>query len=371
MKPAPFDYAAPRTVEAALELLDDDAKVLAGGQSLVPVMNFRLARPGKLVDINRIAELGQLRKRDGALHIGALTRHATVERSAVVAAGWPLLCQAVRHVGHPQIRARGTLGGSCAHADPTAEMPVALTALDARFHVRSRTGARTVAAADFFVTQLTTVLGADELLVEVEVPPLPDGARTGFAEYAPTHGDWATAGAAVVLAPGHAAIALLGAGPTPVRATEAEAALAGGAAGRGGGAARRAAGRRPVARRAHGLARDPRARGGRRVRIAVDVNGQRHEADVEPRTLLSDFLRHDLGLTGTHVGCEHGVCGACTVQVDGEPVRACLMFAVQTGGPVGADRRGARGRGRRACIRSSRRSTRPTRCSAASAPRAC
>ncbi|HTE64183.1 MAG TPA: FAD binding domain-containing protein [Solirubrobacteraceae bacterium] len=229
MKPAPFDYAAPRTVAAALGLLDDDAKVLAGGQSLVPVMNFRLARPAKLVDVNRIDELAYLRKRDGVLHIGALTRHATLERSEVVAAGWPLLRQAVRHVGHAQIRSRGTIGGSCAHADPTAELPVALTALDARFHARARAGARVIGAADFFVSHLTSALRADELLVEVEVPPLPDGARTAFVEYARTHGDWAIAGAAVVVAPRHAAIALLGAGPTPVRASAAETALTGGA----------------------------------------------------------------------------------------------------------------------------------------------
>jgi CO/xanthine dehydrogenase FAD-binding subunit len=229
VKPAPFDYEAPRTVDAALALLDDDAKVLAGGQSLVPIMNFRLARPAKLVDINRVEDLAYLRKRDGALHIGAMARHAALERSDMVARGWPLLRQAVRHVGHAQIRARGTAGGSCAHADPTAELPVALTALDARFHVRNRAGARVLPAADFFVSHLTTALRADELLVEIEVPPLPPGARTAFAEHALTHGDWAIAGAAVVVAPGHAAIALLGAGPTPLRARSAEAALAGGA----------------------------------------------------------------------------------------------------------------------------------------------
>jgi CO/xanthine dehydrogenase FAD-binding subunit len=230
VKPAPFAYEAPRTLEAALGLLDDDAKVLAGGQSLVPVMNFRLARPARLVDVNRIGELARLTRRGGALHIGATTRHAALERSELVASRWPLLRQAVRHVGHAPIRARGTVGGSCAHADPTAELPAALTALDARFHLRSRDGGRTVTARDFFVTHLTTALRPDELLVEIEVPPPPDGARSGFAEHARTHGDWAVAGAAVVVAPERAAVALLGAGPRPVRAGEAEAALEGGAA---------------------------------------------------------------------------------------------------------------------------------------------
>lgn len=230
VKPAPFEYEAPRTVDAVLGLLGEDAKVLAGGQSLVPIMNFRLARPARLVDINRIPELAYVRRREGVLHLGAATRHLTLERSQLVGRDWPLLRQAVRHVGHPQIRARGTIGGSCAHADPTAELPVALTALDARFHLRSASGSRVVAAPDFFITHLTSALRDDELLVEVEVPPLPEGARTAFVEHARTHGDWAIAGAAVVVAPGHAAIALLGAGPTPVRAREAEGAVVDGAA---------------------------------------------------------------------------------------------------------------------------------------------
>jgi len=229
VKPAPFAYIAPRSVDAALALLDDDTKLLAGGQSLVPIMNFRLARPARLVDLNRVDGLAYLRRRGGALHIGATTRHATVERSGLVERGWPLLRQAVRHVGHPQIRARGTIGGSCAHADPTAELPVALAALDARFHLRSRAGSRVVPAPEFFVSHLTTVLRQDELLVEIEVPAPPAGARTAFVEYARTHGDWALAGVAVVVAPQHAAIALLGAGPTPLRAAEAEAAAMAGA----------------------------------------------------------------------------------------------------------------------------------------------
>jgi CO/xanthine dehydrogenase FAD-binding subunit len=229
VKPAPFEYAAPRTLDEALGLLDEDAKLLAGGQSLVPLMNCRLARPRRLVDLNRVAGLAYLRRAGGTLRIGALTRHATLERSALVARHWPLLAQAVRHVGHPPVRSRGTIGGSCAHADPTAELPAALTALGARLHLRSREGTRVVAADEFFVSQLTTVLRDDEVLAEVEVPPLPPGARTAFREHARTHGDWAIAGAAVVVAEGHAAIALLGAGPTPVRARDAEAALVAGA----------------------------------------------------------------------------------------------------------------------------------------------
>ncbi len=230
MKPAPFEYAAPSSVDEALALLDEDSKVLAGGQSLVPLLNFRLARPERIVDINRVEELAYIREgTDGGLRIGALARQAELERSRLVAERWPLLTQAVRLVGHPQIRSRGTVAGSVAHADPTAELPVALTALDARFHVRSSAGSRTLGADELFVGPLTTALAANELLAEIEVPPLPAGARCAFIEHARTHGDFAVAGAAVVRAPGHAAIALLGAGWTPLRAPAAERALADGA----------------------------------------------------------------------------------------------------------------------------------------------
>ena len=230
MKPAPFEYSAPQSVEGALALLDDDSKVLAGGQSLVPLLNFRLARPERIVDINQIEELAYIRAGgEDMLRIGALARQAGLERSQLVADRWPLLRQAVRLVGHPQIRSRGTVCGSVAHADPTAELPVALTALDARFRVRASGGGRTLAADELFTGPLTTALRPDELLTEIEVPPLPPGARCAFREYARTHGDFAVAGAAVVLAPGQAAVALLGAGWTPLRAPAVERALAGGA----------------------------------------------------------------------------------------------------------------------------------------------
>jgi CO/xanthine dehydrogenase FAD-binding subunit len=231
LKPGPFAYVAPRSVDEALGALGEDAKALAGGQSLVPLLNFRLARPATIVDLNGLDELASIRRSDGTLRIGAVTRQATLERSRVVARGWPLLTRAVAQVAHPAIRNRGTVGGSVAHADPAAELPVALTALDARFHVRSAArGARAIDAADFFQAPLMTALEPDELLVEIEVPPPPDGARAAFVEHARTHGDFALAGAAVVCAgTEHAAIALLGAGPTPLRAPDAERALCNGA----------------------------------------------------------------------------------------------------------------------------------------------
>jgi CO/xanthine dehydrogenase FAD-binding subunit len=231
VKPAPFSYELPRSLGAALRLLGDDAMALAGGQSLVPMMNFRLARPALVVDLNAIAGLAYLRRSSGALCIGALTRQAELERSELIEREWPLLGQAVRLVGHAAIRSRGTVGGSVAHADPAAELPAALLALDARFHLSSVRGERTVPAGGFFRGPLTTALDSDELLTEIEVPPLPTGARTAFVEHTRTHGDFAIAGAAVVLLEGeHAALALLGAGPTPLRAPAAERALLAGTA---------------------------------------------------------------------------------------------------------------------------------------------
>ena len=226
MKPAPFAYEAPGALDEALALLGHGGCALAGGQSLIPKMNFRLARPSLVVDLNGLAELDYLRVRGGALRIGALTRQATLARSELVQRSWPLLGQAARLVGHEAIRTRGTVGGSVAQADPTAELPAALVALGARLHLRSRVRARTVAAGEFFLAAQKTALEPDELLTEIEVPALPATARTAFVEHGVTYGGVATAGAAVVLAGDeHVALVLLGAGDTPRRAPEAERAL--------------------------------------------------------------------------------------------------------------------------------------------------
>jgi carbon-monoxide dehydrogenase medium subunit/6-hydroxypseudooxynicotine dehydrogenase subunit alpha len=236
VKPPPFTYHDPGTAEDAFALLaehGDDAKALAGGQSLVPLLNFRLAHPDHLIDLNRIGSLAGIRRQEGKLEIGSMTRQSRLEASELVARDWPLLTEALTYVAHAQIRNRGTVGGSVAHADPAAELPVAFTALDARFRVASQRGERTIAPEDFFVTHLTTTIEPDELLVAIEVPAL--GERTGhaFTEFARRHGDFALGGAAVVVeadAAGvctRAAIALLAAGPVPIRAAEAERALVG------------------------------------------------------------------------------------------------------------------------------------------------
>ena len=237
MKPPVFEYDAPATVEEALSLLSehvDDVKVLAGGQSLVPLLNFRLARPARLVDINGLGELAYIRRRDGQLRIGALTRYAALERSDMVACGWPVLSDALEVLAHPQIRNRGTVGGSVAHADPAAELPVAFAALDATFRARSVRGERTIGWGDFFVTHLTSVLEPDELLTEIVVPALPERTGGAFVEFAQRHGDFALGGACALASIDvsgrctKAAISLLAAAPTPLRSGEAEAALVGG-----------------------------------------------------------------------------------------------------------------------------------------------
>lgn len=236
MKPPPFDYHDPRSIEEAVALLaecGDEGKALAGGQSLVPLLNFRLAQPSVLVDLNRVSELAYLRRQEGRLQIGAMCRQARLELSPVAQEGWPLLGDALALVAHPQIRNRGTVGGSAAHSDPAAELPIALTALDAQFKLRSVRGDRVVSADDFFVTHLTTAIEPDELLVEMEVPPLPDGTGHAFHEYSRRHGDFALGGAAVTYTKGDrgrcsgARIVLLGAADVPLRAREAEQALEG------------------------------------------------------------------------------------------------------------------------------------------------
>lgn len=199
MKPAGFEYHAPRDLDEVLALLvryGPEAKLLAGGQSLVPLMNFRLARPAHVIDINRVGTLGGI-AHDGALHLGALTRQQEIATSSLVAESAPLLADATRWIGHPAIRARGTLGGSVAHNDPAAEYPAALLALDAAVKLRGARGDRSIPIDDFLGDWLSTSLASDEILTEVTVPASPTGTRTAIAELARRHGDFALAGVAV------------------------------------------------------------------------------------------------------------------------------------------------------------------------------
>ena len=236
MKPAPFDYVAPRSLDEALAALADggsDAKLLAGGQSLIPLLNFRLARPSLLIDLNRVEELAYVRSRDHGVAIGAMTRQATIERDAQLLQAQPLLHEAIGWVGHPAIRSRGTIGGSLAHADPAAELPAVAVCLDAQLSVAGPRGRRTVAAEDFFLGYLTTVLEPDEILVETWLPPLRAGTGQAWLEFARRHGDFALAGVAVSLSLEgdkvcDARIVLTGVGGRPARAREAETLLVGG-----------------------------------------------------------------------------------------------------------------------------------------------
>lgn len=234
MKPAPFEYYDPPNLSEALALLSklgDSARPLAGGQSLVPMMNFRLVRPSHLVDLNRVSGLSYLTVESGELRIGAMTRQRELERSAAVATGWPLLCEAASYIGHVQIRNRGTVGGSLAHAYPSAELPVAMTALEAVFVIQSQAGERSVRAEEFFVTHMTTVLKPDELLTEIRVPPLPPATGWAFQEISRRFGDFALMGVAgLIILDRKGAIeqaCLACTGPTPVRARKAEAMLVG------------------------------------------------------------------------------------------------------------------------------------------------
>ncbi len=229
MKPARFDYARPATLAEALALLaKPDTAVLAGGQSLMPMMNLRVARPARLVDINRLP-LGEIALGNGVLRIGALARHAAVLASPLVAQAAPLLPQALAQVAHAAIRNRGTLGGSLSLADPAAELPACMLALDATLVAASAArGERRIAASAFFHGLYSTALEPDELLLRAELPAAAPGWRYAFLELARRHGDFAMAGLALALGPGAARLALCGVEAGQRRQPAAEAALAAG-----------------------------------------------------------------------------------------------------------------------------------------------
>ncbi|GAA6526196.1 FAD binding domain-containing protein [Intrasporangium sp. DVR] len=398
MKPAPFVHHAPRSVEEAIRVLAEvghDGKVLAGGQSLIPILNMRLASPGHLVDINRVEGLADVTVANGWVRVGALVRHRELERSEPAQLAQPVLRQALLRVAHPAIRTRGTTVGSIAHADPCGEMPAILALTEGVVEATGPAGPRDIAWPDFFQGTLETSLAPDELVVAVRFGCFVDGTGTAFLESARRSGDYALAGVGVAVTlqdgtvsgarasfvsltdvpsvldlepvvggvePGSSAWdAALEAAVEAVRdhvepesdihaTSEYRRMLAGELTKRALAQAARSAHstgtRAPedsssvqdvpgrAARSAHSTgtraARDAHSTGGGRddVPVTLVVNGTRRTATVPARRLLSDFLRHDLQLTGTHVGCEHGVCGACTVLVDGEPARSCLMFAV-------------------------------------------
>jgi carbon-monoxide dehydrogenase medium subunit len=263
MKAAAFDYVRASSVEqtvAALAEAGGDGKILAGGQSLVPMMALRLARPAVLVDVNRIPDLDTLRRVDGGVEVGALVRHRVLAEQAE----HPLLAEAARWIGHTAIRTRGTVAGSLAHADPAAELPVVAVATGATVHVTGPHGTRTVAAEDLFVGPLMTTLAEEDMVTAVRFP-LP--ARWGFAEFARRHGDFALVTAVVTQFDDAMRITLGGVAPVPVRATAAEAVL-----GAGGTAAEAA----------DAAARD------------LDPTGDLHGSSAYRRTIAAEMVRRAL-----------------------------------------------------------------------------
>ena len=386
MKPPSFRYERPAMLAEALALLaehGDDARPLAGGQSLVPMLNLRLAAPAVVVDLNALPGLDHVATGDGRLTVGALTRQRVLELSPATAA-LGALADGLPLVGHVATRNRGTVGGSIAHADPAAELPLALLALSGSVVVDGPAGRREIPADDLFAGFLTTTLQPGELVVEVRFPAPRRGQGSALLEVAQRHGDFPLAAVAtsVLLADdGRVVDARIAAGAIadrPLLLTAAADALIAGASPEDAGqlaadevdpvgslhapadyqrhlvgvlaarAVTRAAARGPTGSAAESpgvLGTDwsrkppqsvPRTskRGGTAPAAgSCTVNGRAASLDGVPdRRLLSDFLRHDLGLRGTHVGCEHGVCGACTIRLDGVAVRSCLLLTRQAAG---------------------------------------
>jgi carbon-monoxide dehydrogenase medium subunit len=235
VKPAPFAYTKARSIEQAIALLGEhrDARLLAGGQSLIATLNMRLSAPSLLIDINGIDGLDGIALKGGAVEVGALTRHASAERSATIAQHTPLIARAMPHIGHVAIRNRGTIGGSVAFADPAAELPACLLALNGEVEASGPKGKRTIKADDFFKGLFETALAPQEVLTAIRLPAAGIDSRTGFAELARRHGDYAIVGlAASARASGKGLadvrLAYFGVGATPLRAKKSEAALADG-----------------------------------------------------------------------------------------------------------------------------------------------
>jgi len=236
MKPAPFEYHVPDSIEQALDLMSqhaDDAKILAGGQSLVPAMNFRIAQPSMLIDLNRIAELNYIREDGNVIRVGAMTRERQVEFDKSIEKRTPLLHEAAPNIAHPQIRNRGTIGGSIVNADPAAELPVLMLALDARLKAQKTSGERWIDAKDFFIGMFTTALEPDEILVEIELPFMAPRTGWSFMEVAPRAGDYALMGVAAQVTLdvkgvcNNAKLVYLNAGDGPVDAKDAAQSLVG------------------------------------------------------------------------------------------------------------------------------------------------
>jgi 2-furoyl-CoA dehydrogenase FAD binding subunit len=383
MKPARFDYVRAGSADDALHVLHEvgtDARVLAGGQSLLPMLNMRLARPRVVVDIMHVPEWQRIGDDGRTLRIDAAVRQFSLEHHRDLSIRQPLLAAVLPFVGHAQIRNRGTVCGSIAHADPSAELPLVLLALRGTVHLRSRRRQRDVSVESFFAGTLATACAGDEVIEAVSFPTAHPGAGYAFREVARRLGDFAIVACAAIADPAGVRLAVGGVADHPraidlpadpaafadaleafaweldarddmhataryrrelVRRIGREVALKAQTdaeteprtAPFGDGAW----GEKSQQSSSRGLPRPSFPKGKRRPGIGVStvsftLNSRGVSVESEPRTLLVDVLRYGLGATGTHVGCEHGVCGACTVQIDGEPARSCIMLAVQAEG---------------------------------------
>ena len=374
-----FEFRAPDKLDDALSLLadgGDDIKLLSGGMSLMPMMALGLVRPRIVLSLNRIEGRGYVREDRDALRIGAGTRHYEILHDPLVARHCTVLAEAAAFVGDMQVRNRGTIGGSLAHADPAADYSPVLVAAGARVIVRSKKGEREIAADKFFTNLMETALKPDEIVTEVLVPKL-GAARGAYTRLHRVEGNFAIVNAAAILSDQSARIAMGGVGSTPV-ALDVSAELARGvnadaleAVGRrvraactdapadlnasadyrrqmaavyAGRALSVAAGRTPsqqtpeAGRKSAPAASTPRktaagAMGGMlRTAVAVSVNGQPRRVEADNRMVLADLLRDVIGLTGTHIGCGTGSCGACTVMLDGRTVKSCSVLAADVDG---------------------------------------
>ena len=358
--PASFEYERATSVEGAIEALQrlgSEARIIAGGHSLLPMMKLRLANPEHLIDINDLHELSYIREEGDELRIGALTRHVDLLKSDLLAARFPAFRDAEQVIADPVVRNRGTIGGSLCQADAAEDLSAVCSALKAKAVIRGTQGERVVGLDEFHIGPYMTAVGDGEMLTEVRLPLRP-GAGSAHEKVERRAGDWAVAAASAALwiengTIAEAGVALSAVGPTTVHVSRAEELLRGKAPSeelfaQAGeivvGGLRPASGRpragrlqAPPSGRAHETRPAPRrgtcaAPGGLTMQVTISINGERVSRDVEPRQLLVHFIRDTPGLTGTHWGCDTSNCGACVVLMDGEPIKSCTTLAVMCEG---------------------------------------
>ena len=343
MKPARFDYARAGDVADAIRLLgssDGFNKPLGGGMSLGPMMNLRLAQPDLVVEVRKLDALKAVAEEGDSLVVGAGITHAEIEDGKIPDTTNGMMRFVAGQIAYRAVRNRGTVGGSIAHADPAADWPTALRALGAEVAIDGPDGARVVALSDFQLAAFTVALEPADIVTALRIPKLSPGARWGYYKICRKPGEFADSIGAVVHDPDR------GLHPRRPRRNGRRAVGRAGARRRGpgregcrdrrrqGGARRPGRGVRRLRQPDPRRRAQPRDQGSVRVmtEISLTINGAPVTASVEPRTSLADFVRDSQRLTGTHLGCEHGVCGACTLEIDGEPMRSCITYAVSCDG---------------------------------------